>query len=195
MHDLAARPGHPIQVVADTNTLLRGEYRSPLVASASAGDLVVAWSGWIRDEIRAVAWRTAMDDLARRVRAGVAPEERFPVMREAIEAATDRLDERIEELDLRFRSVPDAPQIASGLLEVPDVDDRPLVAVAKRAGAIFLLSLDQRHLPHGATIAGVQCWHPDTFLPVFYTQNPDAYLRAIELIRTFPETITRRILP
>jgi hypothetical protein len=181
--------------VADTNALLRREYRLPLAASAESRDLEVCWSAGIRDEIRGVVWRAAMEHLDRQVRAGVRPEERFPVLREAIESATDRLDLQLTFLDARFLSGLTVSVAGDELAEVRDVDDRSIVQFARSVGAPYLLTLDQRHLPHGSVIAGVQCWHPDTFLTLFYTQRPDAYLRAIAIIRMIPESISSRILP
>jgi hypothetical protein len=60
------------------------------------------------------------------------------------------------------------------------------------------LTFDNCHLPHGATFAGVQCWHPDTFLTLYCHQNPDARTRARRSIacaasRVSPET-RRRLL-
>jgi hypothetical protein len=181
--------------VADTNALLRREFRLPLAASAEAGDLEVCWSAVIRDEIRSVVWRSAMEHLDRQVRAGVRPEERFPVLREAIESATDRLDLQLAYLDARFLSGLAVSVAGDELAEVRDADDRPIVQFARSVGEPYLLTLDQQHLSHGSVIAGVQCWHPDTFLTLFYTQRPDAYLRAIALVRTIPESISGRILP
>jgi predicted nucleic acid-binding protein len=193
--DLDGPSGQTLRVVADTNALLRRDYRLPLAASAEAGDLEVCWSAWIRDEIRQVVWRSAMEQLDRRVRAGIRPEERFPIMREAIESATDRLDLQIAFLEARFRTGPDVSVPDDALPDVKDADDRPVIELARSVGAPYLLTLDERHLPHGAVIGGVQCWHPDTFLTLFYTQRPDAYLRAIAIIRTLPEAVTSRILP
>jgi hypothetical protein len=136
-----------------------------------------------------------MDHLDRRVRAGVQPEERWPVMREAIQSATDRLDGQLANLDSRFVSGTSATVPEGALIEVKDADDRPIVEFARSVRAMILLTLDQRHLPHGVVIGGVQCRHPDTFLTLFYSQRLDAYERAIFIIRTLPDHVASRILP
>jgi hypothetical protein len=75
---------------------------------------------------------------------------------------------------------------------VADPDDRPHMLAAHAAGVPYLLTLDERHLPHGMIVAGVQCWHPDTFLTLFYQQNPNAYRRTRQRITTLPSALTIR---
>ena len=76
-----------------------------------------------------------------------------------------------------------------------DPDDRLHIRSARAAGANYFLTLDNRHLPHGAIYGGVACWHPDTFLTLFYQQNPAAYDRAKRAIKDLPDALRMRLLP
>jgi predicted nucleic acid-binding protein len=77
---------------------------------------------------------------------------------------------------------------------VVDPGDWHLVHIAQRATAGVLLSLDQRHLPHGLAVGGVQCWHPNTFLTLLFQQNPELYQNAVQLVRDYPSARGRGLL-
>jgi hypothetical protein len=49
-HDLRI-VGSPIKVFTDANTIFQSTYRTPLLASALEGDLVVFWSAQVQEEV------------------------------------------------------------------------------------------------------------------------------------------------
>lgn len=100
------------------------------------------------------------------------------VLRAAIDSAVARLEAKVREVETVFQYALPAKVVPDEVVKaVPDAADWVLIQTALGNNATVLLTLDQRHLPHGAIIAGVECWHPDTFLTLFYQQNPDAYRR------------------
>ena len=178
----------PIGVFVDTSTLFQITYRLELAASAQAGDLAVYWSIRIQDEVARVAERTTKIAVARRAR-GLPPERRFA----EVEAALDRMQADVRALVtameqfFRLASVEtEDHRNEVGALSGPD--DRVHILSAQAANVPYLLTLDQRHLPHGILVGRVQCWHPDTFLTLFYQQNRDAYDRAKQAIKKLPDT-------
>lgn len=117
-------------------------------------------------------------------------------LRRRFDRIASDLEEQLFELERSFRYADGEAAVDPALLAaVADPNDRPVRRAALAAGAPYLLSLDRRHLPHGTTFHGVRCWHPDTFLTLFYEQNPDAYRRAVDLVRETPTTVRRRLLP
>lgn len=189
-HDLTPRGGEPVHVAVDTNTILDGYYREPLRASAVAGDLVVSWSPSIVRELVKVVYREGtMSALA-----GGAPSS--AALRLLFNRIAFELEDQLFELEHSFRFAVGEATVEPTLLDaVTDPDDRPILRAALAAGVSYPLSLDRRHLPHGTVFHGVRCWHPDTFLTLFYEQNPDAYDRAIDLVRETPASVRRRLLP
>jgi hypothetical protein len=126
----------------------------------------------------------------------LAPAGRFAF----IQAASDRMRGEADSLIsavgpiLRLATVETA-SVALDVSGVADPDDRPHILAAHAAGVPYLLTLDQRHLPRGTIVGGVQCWHPDTFLTLFYQQNPDAYRRTRQRITKLPSALPIRLQP
>lgn len=153
-HDLQI-VGSPIKVFTDANTFYQSAYRTPLLASALEGDLIVYWSVQVQEEVARVAERVALA-AAQRQSLHLAPEERFAF----IQAASDRMRGEADSLIsavgpiLRLATVESA-SIALDVSGVADPDDRPHILAAHAAGVGYLLTLDQRHLPHGTIVGGV----------------------------------------
>lgn len=67
--------------------------------------------------------------------------------------------------------------------EPDDVDDRPVLAAARAAGAGYLLSQDARSFSHGrcylSLVGGPEqqlvCWDPDSFLTSFFQAEAYVY--------------------
>jgi predicted nucleic acid-binding protein len=158
------------------------------------GDLVVFWSREIQEEIRGVARREAVAAAMRPFGSRVTDE-----LSSAIEAALERIDllvdDQMDMLSRYFHLAPTALNSAALALEdVSDPDDRLHIRSAHAAGANYLLTLDNRHLLHGAIYAGVACWHPDTFLTLFFQQNPAAYTRTVRALKRLPSALATRLL-
>ena len=183
-----------MRVAVDTNVVFRGEYCQPLAASARLGDLAVYWSPTIQREIAKVTYR---EHVLAALRA--TPHRRLdnvPALRQLFDTVASVLDAQLTDLEHVFRFVPSRVAVDEAALSaVADAADRPILHAALTADAPYLLSLDERHFPHGAVVAGVQCWHPDTFLTLFYQQNPGAYERVVLRLPTLPAPIKRRLLP
>jgi predicted nucleic acid-binding protein len=194
-HDLRIGAGRPVVVLVDTNVVFQFSFRKPLAASAKAGDLVVYWSAAAEAELARVARREIAQAIERRL----SVEEsgaRARAVAEALATLGADLDAQLAALREYFRPAPAVSlEETTTLTEIDDPDDRLHVLAARASGAAYLLTLDERHLPHGAIYAGVQCWHPDSFLTLFYQQNPDAYERAIQLIEELPDALALRLLP
>ena len=183
-------------VVADTNTLLDWYYRAPLFASATAGDLAVHSSSVIARQMAKVVYRANVLAAIRSPRSGDLGRSIEAILREVFDRIAEGLDDQLSGLERTFRSVTNLDAVEDPLLDVlADAGDRLVLRTALAAGVPYLLSLDQRHLPHGAVFHGVQCWHPDSFLTLFYQQNPDAYERAVSRVQSAPASIRRRLLP
>lgn len=178
----------------DTNVVFHGEYCQPLAASAELGDLAVYWSPTIQREIAKVTYR---EHVLAALRA--TPHRRLDdpqALRRMFDSVASVLDAQLTDLEHVFRFVSGRVSVDQAtLLAVADEADRPVLEAALATEASYLLSLDQHHFPHGAIVAGVQCWHPDTFLTLFYQQNPGAYERVVIRLPSLPATIKRRLLP
>ena len=111
------------------------------------------------------------------------------------EAVASAVDAQLTDLERFFRFAPQAAVDDAILAEVADAADRAVLRAALAGGASYLLTLDQRHLPHGTIFGGVQCWHPDTFLTLFYQQNPDTYVWVRREIPLLSGAINQRLLP
>lgn len=191
-HDLSSPSGAPVAVTIDTGVLFDGNARLPLVASAQGGHLAVYWSPPIQREFAKVAFRGA-------VLAALRAEPFSESSRTLIWRTFDRTAEAIEtqcaELERWFTFASGLATVDETLLDVlSDAADRPILRTALAAQTTFLLSLDQRHFPHGTIFHGVQCWHPDTFLTLFYQQNPAAYAFAAKSVNDLPAAIKQRLL-
>lgn len=195
-HDLTIITDVPSAVVVDTNTLLDGSYLAPLSVSARYRDLAVFWSSAIARQMVKVVYRGNVLAALRRPTADDAGRSMASTLRAVFDRIAEGLDDQLAELERTFRSATNLDAVEEALLDVlSDVGDRPVLRTALAAEAPYLLSLDQRHFPHGAVFYGVQCWHPDSFLTLFYQQNPAAHERAADGVRRVPASIRRRLLP
>jgi predicted nucleic acid-binding protein len=195
-YDLRSRPDSPVTVVIDTGVLFDGNTRLPLVASARGGHLVVYWSPSIQREMAKVAYRAAILAAFRTASPELAEGEIRALLWQVFDRIAADIERQCAELDLWFKSASELTTVDEALLrDVPDIADRPVLRTALAARAPYLLSLDQRHFPHGTVYHGVQCWHPDAFLTLFYQQNPAAYEYAARSVNGLPESIKRRLLP
>jgi hypothetical protein len=194
-HDLRLTGASPLRVFVDTSVYFHKSYQLALAASVLAGDLAVFWSDEIQAEISRVVERAAATAEERRV-AYLPDNERAAGVAVALARIRLRINSGIELLRRYFDVAPAIPvDAAAELTDVVDADDRLHVLAARAAEALYLLTLDGRYLPHGAVFVGVQCWHPDTFLTLFYRQNPDAYLRARQSIELLPEGVAQGLMP
>jgi predicted nucleic acid-binding protein len=194
-HDLRLLASSSLRVFIDTNVYFHWSYRAPLAAGAREGDLAVFWSAEIQAEITRVSEREMMAAATRRAQS-LPSAERQRAIDATLACVTAERSAQFAALEPFFRVVAgSAMDDAIELNGLSDPDDRPHILAARTAGAPFLLTLDHLHLPHGAIFAGVQCWHPDTFLTLFYQQNPHAYARARRAIKKLPALLGRRILP
>jgi predicted nucleic acid-binding protein len=194
-HDLRIAGETRTKVFIDTNTYFQRSYHQALDASVYAGDLDVYWSKEILKEILRVAERVVATATSQHV-ADLPIDQQNIVMEAALDRIRLVVGNQVEILHRYFRLAPAPPNLtALALDDVVDPDDRLHIRSARAAGAGYFLSLDNRHLPHGATYGGVACWHPDTFLTLFYQQNPDAYDRAKRSIEDLPNALKIRLLP
>lgn len=155
----------------------------PLTESAVHGDLAVFWSVATLREVSKVVCRHAALKTLHGQQSQEIPLGR--ALRIAIDGAAERLERRVSEVEHIVQYVIPASTLSNDLFaSVPDPSDTVLLQTALDSEAYVLLTLDQRHLPHGAVIAGIQCWHPDAFLTLFYQQNPHAYRRVVQFVRT-----------
>lgn len=189
-HDLTSTPGQRPAVAVDTNTLLDGNYRLPLAASARGGDLVVYRSPSIVRECVKVIYRETMRTALRGI------DSRRVELRPLFDRTAADLESQLFDLEAIFRYPAGLHDIdQSALASVSDPTDRHVLRTALAAQAPFLLSLDRRQFPHGSLLQGVRCWHPDSFLTLFYQQNPASYARARQRLDALPTSIRRRLLP
>ena len=179
----------------DTNSLLDGYYRIPLRTSAAIGHLAVFWSPTIERELAKVVYREhVLVAVASAAAAGGNPDPAR--LRDLFDRLADDLESQLFDLERWFRYATGEVNVDPAALEgVTDPADRQVLRAARAAGAPYLLALDRRHVPHGAIFEGVQCWHPDTFLTLFYQQNPAAFVRAARALADTPESIRQRLLP
>ncbi len=71
-----------------------------------------------------------------------------------------------------------------GGIELPDPDDRHVVAAAAVAGADTILTANMRHFPEPILAAhGLKAQHPDVFLADLCDRWPTPFLRALHRIR------------
>lgn len=193
IHDLRANHENPFAVAIDANVFLQKRSLLPLLGSAQQGGIRVVWSPSVMREVCEVVYRSGIDgavqntkstnglDLRRRLRS------EFSIRAEHLESQI-----RDAERTLRYISVNVSDEIPVDT--VRDPNDWHLVHLSKRAKARILLSLDQRHLPHGLVVDGVQCWHPDTFLTLFFQQNPEVYQSAVQFVRKYPSALRTGLL-
>lgn len=192
-HDFRLGDERQIRVVLDANVFFRREYLLPLVGSALHQDLVVFWStATLREVSKVVCWTAAL-----KASTANAPDQ--PLLscslRAAIDRAAARLEARVREVEPVFRYAVPGENVSDEILAaVPDRADWVLIQTALENDAAVLLTLDQRHLPHGAVIAGVRCWHPDTFLTEFYQQNPGAFRRTSRFVSEAGATLRTSLL-
>jgi hypothetical protein len=129
-------------------------------------------------------------------RAGQFDHRALTVLRRVFDDVAVKLEGQLSGLERVFRQPAGLETVdEAALAAVPDAADRPILRTAIAARAPYLLSLDRRHFPHGAVYGGVQCWHPDAFLTLFFHQNPRAFERAVQGLATSPEAVRRRLLP
>lgn len=146
-------------------------------------------------ELAKVAYRKHILAALRAMPPDSAPTALAAMVTRTVEAIATALDAQLTELERFFRFSPRAAIDDAILADVADSADRSVLHAALAGRASYLLTLDQRHLPHGTVFGGVQCWPPDTFLTLFYQQNPDAYVRVRRGITLLSDAITRRLLP
>jgi len=195
-HKLTGSPGVPTAVAIDTGVLLDSNARLPLAASARGGHLTVYWSPTIQRESAKVVYRSTVLETLRTAPAWRRSGNVRAVLRRTIGRVAADIEDQLAELERWLTFAPALAIIDETLLQVvSDIADRPILRSALAAGAPFLLSLDQRHFPHGTVYHGLQGWHPDTFLTLFYQQNPTAYEYAARSVNDLPEAIKRRLLP
>jgi hypothetical protein len=165
-----------------------------LLASATVGDVAVLWSPPLQREIAKVVYREGVLRLLRETKAS-SPGGAVPEVRLAFNSLGEQIEAQLAQVERAFRLVPDVSGIEQSLVEaIKDPADRMALRTALIGGARHILSLDERHLPHDVVFHGVRCWHPDTFLTIFYQQNPDANRRASAGVRMLPAAV-RRLLP
>jgi predicted nucleic acid-binding protein len=192
-HDLVLRTGRTLGVVIDTSAYLQVDLLRPLLVCAARGFLRVAWSTSIQREIEKVVYREGVARLVRDQR--LEQTALATLVRAEIDRLAAELEQQFRVVERSFVLVSTIESVDSALLTaVIDPADRPVLATAIAAGAHILLSLDQRHLPHGTVFQGVECWHPDTFLTLFFQQNPDVYDQVSQVVSSVRPTI-RRLLP
>jgi hypothetical protein len=70
------------------------------------------------------------------------------------------------------------------VLNLPDADDRHVLAAAIHGGAQVILTFNQRHFPPQSLSAyGITARHPDDFLTTLVAQSSDVVLDALEEMR------------
>jgi hypothetical protein len=68
-------------------------------------------------------------------------------------------------------------------LDLPDPNDRHVLAAALESGAQLILTSNLRHFPAEAMPAGVAAIHPDTLLSLLLAADPAPVLAAISKVR------------
>ncbi|MCY3841237.1 MAG: PIN domain-containing protein [Gammaproteobacteria bacterium] len=69
-------------------------------------------------------------------------------------------------------------------IQLPDPDDRHVVAAAKRGGAAVILTVSLKHFPTPALAPlGLVAEHPDGFLTRLCRESPGRFLEALERVR------------
>lgn len=69
-------------------------------------------------------------------------------------------------------------------IQLPDPDDRHVVAAARRGGAAVVLTVNLKDFPASALAPlGLVAEHPDGFLTRLCRESPDRFLEALERVR------------
>ena len=69
-------------------------------------------------------------------------------------------------------------------IQLPDPDDRHVVAAAIHGGANVILTANLKDFPHSALSPhGLSAEHPDTFLARLFVAVPSAFLEAVDRVR------------
>ncbi len=144
------------RIVLDTSALVSDE-RHWLWLYAQEGYYEAVWSTIIVAELVRVRMRLAR--------------------RQGIEELVQR--RRIYNLVHRLSDVLTVADYRSILLDatLPDPDDDPILAAALASGAQYVVSLNTKHFPPGATVMHVRFITPADFLIMFDELYPDANLR------------------
>ena len=107
---------------------------------------------------------------------------------QALVRARPELADRVERTrSLMIATLPDA--MVRGYehridgLDLPDPDDRHVLAAALECGAQMILTFNLRHFPEESLAPAVSAIHPDGLLPVLAAADPDRILASIRKVR------------
>jgi hypothetical protein len=98
------------------------------------------------------------------------------------------LTDRVERTrDLMIAALPEAVvrgyERRIGDLDLPDPNDRHVLAAALESGAHMILTFNLRHFPAESMPAGVAAIDPDTLLPLLVATDPAAIVAAVRKVR------------
>ena len=144
------------RAVLDTSVLISYE-RHWLWSMAQLGFFKAVWSAFIVGEMVRI-----------RVENSIARNVDRSVYRRRVNLLVHRLSDVLTVAD--YRSI---------LLDevLPDPDDDPLLATALASGAQYVVSLNTKHFPSGATVMHVRFTTPGDFLTMLDELYPDANLK------------------
>jgi predicted nucleic acid-binding protein len=172
-----------MRVFVDTSAVLPTSDRLPLLICAQEDALDVYWSPFIAAEVARVATRRHVEATLRQLREQLRVGETSgdvvrPVL-DAMENVRVAIDHVIA-VHQRWWSSPDPHAVARleadlAHEQLPDDNDRPVLACALAADCDVLLSRDREMFQHGHRFGRSVCWHPDTFLTALFQGDRQLY--------------------
>lgn len=165
------RPRRNDSLFVDSNVIYGTDCRLPLLLLAGAGLLQVHWSPYVAAEVARVSTR----------------EQAFAAVSTNVRALGEDLERRRHEIDRviadheRYWHSPSPTDLRATYATlppnaVPDVKDIPVLAGALATRASFLLTTNEKDMPHGRMSENVVFWHPDTFLTAYFQDDSEAYV-------------------
>lgn len=146
-----------LRAFLDASVLYPVSLRHLLMRLALAGLYQPQWSAHVHEE-----W----------IRAVLRDNPQIPAAR--LHALRDAMDSRIDD------AVVTGYEPLVDTLDLPDPDDRHVLAAAITSGATIILTRNLRDFPASALRAyGIAAWHPDTFLGVLLDAEPESVIAAV----------------
>lgn len=165
------RPRRNDGVFIDSNVVYGTDCRLPLLLLAGAALLQVHWSPYVAAEVARVSTRE---------QALAAASTDIRTLGEELERRRHEIDRVISDHE-RYWHSPSPTDFRAAYATLPpntapDLNDIPVLAGALATRASFVLTTNQKDMPHGRVYENVVFWYPDTFLTAYFEEDPEAYV-------------------